>query len=45
MSRCAVNLSFPYPELPLIDRFEAAVRDGFTAGGSSNGLAWRAKVL
>lgn len=31
MSRFAANLSFLYPELAFLDRFEAAARDGFTA--------------
>lgn len=31
MSRFAANLSMLYPELPFLDRFEAAARDGFTA--------------
>jgi hydroxypyruvate isomerase len=31
MPRFAANLSFLYPELPFLDRFEAAARDGFTA--------------
>ncbi|MET4577152.1 2-oxo-tetronate isomerase [Ottowia thiooxydans] len=29
MPRFAANLSFLYPELPFLDRFEAAARDGF----------------
>lgn len=29
MPRFAANLSFMYPELPFLDRFEAAARDGF----------------
>jgi len=31
MPRFAANLSFLYPELPFLERFEAAARDGFTA--------------
>ena len=31
MPRFAANLSFLYPELPFLDRFEAAARDGFDA--------------
>ncbi|MBV5333530.1 hydroxypyruvate isomerase, partial [bacterium] len=31
MPRFAANLSFLYPDLPFLDRFEAAARDGFTA--------------
>lgn len=31
MPRFAANLSFLYPELSFLDRFEAAARDGFTA--------------
>jgi hydroxypyruvate isomerase len=31
MPRFAANLSFLYPELPFLDRFEAAARDGFSA--------------
>ena len=29
MPRFAANLSLLYPELPFLDRFEAAARDGF----------------
>ena len=31
MPRCAANLSMLYPELPFLDRFEAAAKDGFEA--------------
>jgi hydroxypyruvate isomerase len=31
MPRFAANLSMMYPELPFLDRFEAAAKDGFTA--------------
>ena len=31
MPRFAANLSMMYTELPFLDRFEAAARDGFTA--------------
>ena len=31
MPRFAANLSFLYPELPFLDRFEAAAHDGFSA--------------
>ena len=31
MPRFAANLSLLYPELPFLDRFEAAARDGFEA--------------
>lgn len=31
MPRFAANLSFLYPELPFMQRFEAAAKDGFTA--------------
>ncbi len=31
MPRFAANLSMMYPELPFLDRFEAAARDGFAA--------------
>ena len=31
MPRFAANLSFLYPEVPFLDRFEAAARDGFSA--------------
>lgn len=31
MPRFAANLSMFYPELPFLDRFDAAARDGFTA--------------
>lgn len=31
MPQFAANLSMLYPELPFLDRFEAAARDGFTA--------------
>ena len=31
MPRFAANLSMMYPDLPFLDRFEAAAKDGFTA--------------
>jgi hypothetical protein len=31
MPKFAANLSMLYPELPFLDRFEAAARDGFKA--------------
>ncbi len=31
MPRFAANLSFLYPKLPFLARFEAAARDGFDA--------------
>ncbi|HQD16592.1 MAG TPA: hydroxypyruvate isomerase, partial [Ottowia sp.] len=31
MPRFAANLTMMYPELPFLDRFEAAAKDGFTA--------------
>ena len=31
MPQFAANLSMLYPELPFLDRFEAAAKDGFTA--------------
>ena len=31
MPRFAANLSMMYPELPFLDRFEAAAKDGFKA--------------
>ena len=31
MPQFAANLSMMYPELPFLDRFEAAAKDGFTA--------------
>ena len=31
MPRFAANLSMMYPDLPFLDRFEAAAKDGFKA--------------
>ena len=31
MPKFAANLSMMYPELPFLDRFEAAAKDGFKA--------------
>jgi hydroxypyruvate isomerase len=46
MPRFAANLSFLYPELPFLDRFEAAARDGFTAVECLFPYAWsRAELL
>jgi hydroxypyruvate isomerase len=45
MPRFAANLSFLYPELPFLDRFEAAARDGFLAVEYLFPYAWPAPVL
>lgn len=45
MPRFAANLSFLYPELPFLDRFEAAARDGFIAVEYLFPYAWPAQEL
>ncbi len=45
MPRFAANLSFLYPELPFLQRFEAAARDGFTAVEFLFPYAWPAQEL
>ncbi len=45
MPRFAANLSFLYPELPFLDRFEAAARDGFKAVEYLFPYAWPAAEL
>ncbi len=45
MPRFAANLSFQYPELPFLERFEAAAKDGFKAVEYLFGYAWPASEL
>jgi hydroxypyruvate isomerase len=45
MPRFAANLSFLYPELPFLARFEAAARDGFAAVEYLFPYAWPAQEL
>jgi len=45
MPRFAANLSFLYPELPFLERFEAAARDGFTAVEYLFPYAWPTQEL
>lgn len=46
MPRFAANLSFLYPELPFLDRFEAAAHDGFTGVEYLFPYAWsKAELL
>lgn len=45
MPRFAANLSFLYPELPFLDRFEAAARDGFAAVEYLFPYAWPPREL
>jgi len=45
MPRFAANLSMLYPELPFLDRFEAAARDGFEAVEYLFPYAWPAEEL
>ncbi len=45
MPRFAANLSLMYPELPFLDRFEAAARDGFEAVEYLFPYAWPAAEL
>ncbi|MFT3778558.1 MAG: hydroxypyruvate isomerase family protein [Ottowia sp.] len=45
MPRFAANLSLLYPELPFLDRFEAAARDGFEAVEYLFPYAWPAEEL
>ncbi|CAN5680182.1 hydroxypyruvate isomerase family protein [soil metagenome] len=45
MLRFAANLTMLYPELPFLDRFEAAARDGFKAVEILFPYAWPAQEL
>ena len=45
MPRFAANLSMLYPELPFLDRFEAAARDGFKAVEFLFPYEWEAREL
>ncbi|GAB3361948.1 MULTISPECIES: 2-oxo-tetronate isomerase [Giesbergeria] len=45
MSQFAANLSWLYPHLPFLDRFEAAARDGFTAVEYLAPYGWEAGEL
>jgi hydroxypyruvate isomerase len=45
MPRFAANLSMMYPELPFLDRFEAAAKDGFQAVEYLFPYAWPAAEL
>src|SRR4051812_10289835 len=45
MPRFAANLSMMYVELPFLERFEAAARDGFTAVEFLFPYAWDAHEL
>ena len=45
MPRFAANLSLLYPELPFLDRFEAAARDGFEAVEYLFPYDWPAKEM
>nr|MBP9061304.1 hydroxypyruvate isomerase [Rhodoferax sp.] len=45
MPRFAANLSFLYTELPFLDRFEAAAKDGFKAVEYLFPYAWPAREL
>jgi len=45
MPRFAANLSFLYTDLPFLDRFEAAARDGFKAVEYLFPYAWPAREL
>ena len=45
MPHFAANLSFLYPELPFLERFEAAARDGFAAVEYLFPYLWRAHEL
>lgn len=45
MPRFAANLSMLYPELPFLDRFEAAARDGFRAVEFLFPYAWPAQEI
>ena len=45
MPRFAANLSFLYPELPFLDRFEAAAGDGFVAVEYLFPYAWPPREL
>ncbi len=45
MPRFAANLSFLYPELPFLDRFEAAAQDGFEAVEYLFPYAWDQREL
>ena len=45
MPRFAANLSLMYPELPFLDRFEAAAQDGFKAVEYLFPYAWAPEEL
>jgi len=45
MPRFAANLSMMYPELPFLDRFEAAAKDGFKAVEYLFPYAWTKEEL
>ena len=45
MPRFAANLSLLYPELPFLDRFEAAANDGFSAVEYLFPYAWAPEEL
>lgn len=45
MPRFAANLSFLYPELPFLDRFEAAAKDGFKGVEFLFPYAWSVQQL
>ena len=45
MPRFAANLSFLYAELPFLERFEAAARDGFTGVEYMSPYEWDASDL
>src|ERR1035437_1156917 len=45
MPRFAANLSFLYTDIPFLERFEAAARDGFKAVEYLFPYAWAAKEL
>lgn len=45
MPRFAANLSFLYTELPFLDRFEAAAKDGFKAVEYLFPYTWPAREL
>lgn len=45
MPRFAANLSFLYPDLPFLDRFEAAARDGFEGVEYLFPYAWPAREI
>ena len=45
MPQFAANLSLMYPELPFLERFEAAAKDGFKAVEYLFPYAWRPQEL